>query len=860
MLLASSASHSDNDIDIDSAERYQLNVQSQTVEQALRSLANASSRQLLFPYDQMEALKSVSISGRYTLKEALGIILKDTSLSGELTTEGVILVTPIQKKSDRGSEMKNRKNLLASTIAFFVGAGGVPMVVGQDDGGASEQWVLEEVVVTASRRDQKLQDVSMAISVIDPSELAVAGLTGLSDVIAYTPGVSINASVGDPIQKVITIRGVRDSVRNATVGTYLDGVPLTSNGPHGNGAFVPFDGLLGDIERVEFLKGPQGTLYGSTSIGGAIKYVTRKPSLDVMKGYASTSVSSTSQGGLNHIHSARISAPMIEDRLGFTLAGYYEDNGGFVDRVEAGTGNLLKEDADGYDKFGISADVYYVFSDNLNFRGKAVHQSLEFHGLSVVDIDPVTVKAISDPFSDTSLYSDSGLEHTIYSGTVEYQFEGAKLTFVSSYIDELRDARSDSMESLGGADIVDMFYVGRPTGTTTSVPSVFSSGSERYTQEIQLVSDSSETWEWITGLYYTDETTFRNNDLSVQPGDVSLVFFEKPSEYTEIAAFGNLTYYLTPELDLTIGARFSSNEMRFDDDSSSDVGFGSADFTSKVDDTVTTWSLSARYRPQEELSLYARAANGYRPAFANSQSFFDPEGKVSDFVEADTLLSYEVGAKGSFAEIFNYDVALWYLTWNDFQALVSLPGVGEGASNVAGGITGKGIEGSLTASPLKGLSIVTSFSYTESTLNDDEPSIDGLAGQQLPNVPEWQFSSRINYDFTLGSNTEAMIGLGVRYEGNSRSGFTDGGAFIPGVSDPLAGPYDVLFNIESESYVLVDLNAGLTWDQVSLNVFVTNLLNEYTITGTLGRFFGVPVSTGIPTRPRTAGAQLSFNF
>ncbi|MBT5292989.1 MAG: STN domain-containing protein, partial [Cellvibrionales bacterium] len=122
MLLASSASHSGSDID--SAERYQLNVNSQTVEQALRSLANASSRQLLFPYDQMEALKSISISGRYTLEEALGIILKDTSLSGELTTEGVILVTPIQKKSDRGSEMKNRKKILAATIGFFVGAGG----------------------------------------------------------------------------------------------------------------------------------------------------------------------------------------------------------------------------------------------------------------------------------------------------------------------------------------------------------------------------------------------------------------------------------------------------------------------------------------------------------------------------------------------------------------------------------------------------------------------------------------------------------------------------------------------------------------------------------------------------------------
>ena len=118
ILLASSASHSG------SAERYQLNVESQTLEQALRSLANASGRQLLFPYDQMEALKSISISGRYTLEEALGIILKDTSLSGELTTEGVILVTPIQKKSDRGSEMNSKKKILAATIGLFMGGAG----------------------------------------------------------------------------------------------------------------------------------------------------------------------------------------------------------------------------------------------------------------------------------------------------------------------------------------------------------------------------------------------------------------------------------------------------------------------------------------------------------------------------------------------------------------------------------------------------------------------------------------------------------------------------------------------------------------------------------------------------------------
>ena len=126
---------------VDSAERYQLNVESQTVEQALRSLANASGRQLLFPYDQMEALKSISISGRYTLEEALGIILKDTSLSGELTTEGVILVTPIQKKSDRGSEMNSKKKILAATVGFFMGVGLRAGGLAQETNGRMRRWI-----------------------------------------------------------------------------------------------------------------------------------------------------------------------------------------------------------------------------------------------------------------------------------------------------------------------------------------------------------------------------------------------------------------------------------------------------------------------------------------------------------------------------------------------------------------------------------------------------------------------------------------------------------------------------------------------------------------------------------------------
>ena len=725
-------------------------------------------------------------------------------------------------------------------------AGATAQGVDSDQQAATQQNQIDEIIVTASRRAEKLQDVSMAVSAIDPQDFTAVGLTNLDDIVGYTPGVSMDNFSGSPVAGRISIRGVGQGEEIASVvGIYLDSIPLSSNSPWGSGGAFAFDGLLGDIERVEFLKGPQGTLYGATSIGGAVKYVTRKPSLNEFKGHISTDFSSTKEGGFNKIYSGRISAPLIEDKLGFTITGFYEDNAGLVDRVEAGTGTLIKEDADNYEREGFSADLYYKITDQFDFRGRVLHQKAEYNGLSRVNIDPATKEQIYGSLANHEGLVFNSLENTVYSGVFEYQFDGATLTSTSSYVEDQLFNEGDSVSQFGF--IVDTFF--RTDGvTSTAVPISTDLGSEKFTQEIQLTSDSSDTWEWIVGLYYADETTFRINDQRAQPGDFILIVGQEPSDYQETAAFGNLTHYITPEFDVTLGARISRTEMEFTSASISDIpGFAGPPFTNTKKDTVDTWSLAARYRPSETLSLYARAASGFRPASANE---FRSDGTFTLplEVEADTLWSYEVGAKGNLAEgLFSYELALWYLDWDNFQTYLSLSPFVNGRGNASGGITGKGIEGSFTINPTENFSIISNFAYTDSTLNEDEPVLNGLAGQQVPYVPEWTFSSRARYDFVVGNDLDANIGLGLKYQGSSRSAFTDGG-----LSDPK-------LNIPTDSYVVVDASFGLAWDRFVLNFYGTNLFNEEAMASTFGNL-SLGSYTAVPLTPRTIGASLSIDF
>lgn len=848
-----------------SDKKYTLSIPSSTIKDALFALARETGRPMVIPSDGVDDTQTNALKGTYTIFEALFAMLKDTNFSGGLTESGVITISRKPPSQNEGEEMKgktsirnNKTGLFAGIAALFATAMATPDAVGQTGENQSKADTIDEITVTAMRREQSLQDVPLSISVVFPDEFKAAGLTNLVDIIDYTPGINFSNRIGRPGSGgTVTARGVSQQGGTPVVGIYMDDVALSNNGPYGNGEFA-FDGLLGDIERVELLKGPQGTLYGATSVGGAIKYITRKPTLRNFRGNAGVNLSTTDDGGFNQIYSGRISTPIIEDSLGITVSGFYEDNAGFVDRVDSTSGALIEKDSDDFERFGVSGDIYYQFSDRLDFRFRVLHQESSFTNFSKVDLNVNTLEPRFESLTSIADASSHDVKNTYFSGTFEYRFDWATLVSTSSYVKDNWDFTLDLTPLLS---LTADFLQGAPFGTTTSVALLDDGGSDKFTQEVRLTSESSDTWEWILGFYYADESTFRFQNITSQPNTFNLFDTDGPSNYKEYAIFGNLTYYLTADFDFTIGARISKNQM--DVESSGSGPFSGPAVSQDIDDTVDTWLFAARYRATEDMSFYARVASGYRPAPANLP-IIDPltGNNVSPSVASDTLWSYEVGAKGELAGgRFFYDFALWHIDWEQFQTSIIFNGFGT-FGNAAHGIKAKGVEGTFTLKPSEDLSVISTFAYTRSALDEDEPQLDGLEGQQVPFVPKWTVSTQARYDFSPISGIEAHIGGGFRYVGRTRSDFTDGGAFVPGRSNALTGgPFDSAFNIPTDSYFLVDLNASVSKGNLSLNLYATNLFNKKALASSFGRNVnGALEATGVPIRPRTIGAAISIDY
>ena len=729
---------------------------------------------------------------------------------------------------------------------------------------ANPNTVVEEVTVTATKREQNIQDVAMSITVVQPLKFTKAGFTSIRDISGYVSGFTFYDGLGGPRGTgSVSARGVGQQGATSVVGIYLDDVPMSSNSPFTANFFSFFDGLLADIEQVEMLKGPQGTLYGATTIGGAIKFVSRKPSLDRLDGQASFNTSSTKNGGLNKIYSGRISLPLINKRLGLSLSGFYEDNAGFVDRVDRETGTQLQADADSFDSRGFSADMFFSLSDQLDLRAKVLQQETEYNGFSTVNLD-IEKNPIYRPLAGNDILSSNIQENTVYSTTVVYRFDWAALTATSSYLESSLLRVNDLTSGL--AAYVDNTLQGNPPGTTKAVPVVTDQGSEKFTQEFRLTSRDNNSWEWIAGLYYTEEDAFYAVDATAQPTGFLLLKEQRPNNYEEYAAFGNVTYYFNPNVDITLGSRVSHHRMDLDVSSSGGLSGGNAPIKA-VEDTVDTWLVAARYRPTEDISLYVRVASGYRPASANilRVDAVTGENLAQQPLNSDSVWSYELGAKGRLLQGYMaYDLGLWHLKWDDFRTFVAINTLNT-LANADGGITAQGAEGSFTFKPLQNLSLTSTFSYTQSTLDKDEPGLFGRAGQQVPTVPEWTLSTRVRYDFTPFADSNAYIGGGLRYTGETRTAFSDQRSFDPAVGPTAITPVNTAVNIPTEDIILVDFNAGVTVGATNLSLHITNLLNEQaysSVGGSLVAGVSPPLVdvTAVPVRPRTIGLVLSYEF
>jgi len=702
------------------------------------------------------------------------------------------------------------------------------------------------IIVTASRRVESLQNVGLAITSIDPTDFDKSGLSSIENLIDYTSGVNFS-SAGTPGAGTITMRGVSQEAFTPVVGIYLDDVPLSSNTPYAAGAALLFDGVLGEIERIEVVKGPQGTLYGATAVGGVIRYVTRDPSTEDFYGSASIDYSSTSHGGANQIYRANMSIPLIKDTLGISISGFSSDTDGFIDRV----GVTTEKDVNDTSRSGYNLSTLWNISDTATLKFNVIHSEAEWDIAPFVSLDFFTKAPLSGKYETIEADAPTSLDFDIYSMAFNIDLDWATLTSVTAKSEYERSVQADGTAVFGG--LADLF-TGSPAGTNT-VPTPQFVSSEKTIQEIRLTSPKSNELEWLAGFYYSSEDSENIQSAIAEPTNFNLFDVQFPSSYKEKAIFGNVTWYLTPDFDITLGARFSDTKLSLDANFAGLFAAGAPDgeilFNDTIKDKVTTYSLGSRWRVEEDMSIYARIASGYRPAVVNIPIFDPATGQniAEPFINSDELWSYELGIKGQMSEgKLHYDFALWAINWDEFQAAVSINGINTGGNAIAG-ISANGFEGMLTYYTNESFRVRTTFSYNNSELDADDTTLGAIKGEKSRGLPDWTASIKADYIFEV-ADLDGTAGLGVRYVGDYNTGFISGTVGSGGT-----------LNIPVDSYQLVDFSANLSNDDYSITLYVTNLLDKYTFANAnaIDTFSG-PIATAVIVPPRTIGASITMKF
>ncbi len=834
---------------------HQFNIQAGDLKTALNQFISQSGEQLIYRDDQVQGLITQGVYGDLTSKAVLVEILSGSQLVIRKDATGALLVVlddPYQKPGFQAiaftSDAEDEANL---------------GVYAEDEADGSDEVGIEEVLVTASRREQALQDVAMSITSVNPDDFTAKGLTSLEDIIDYTPGVNFNTS-GAAGRGSITFRGVSQEGSIPVTAIYVDDVPLTTSSPFSAGNALLLDGLLGDLERVELVKGPQGTLYGAGAMGGVIRYISRDPSLDEMRGSFSVDVSTIKEGGVSQLYRAMVSAPLVEDKIGITLSGFYNDEAGFIDRLDPATLEVVDDDHNTAEIYGFSGAVLINLSEAASLKFSGLYQNTTTAGNSLLIFTPVNPADPIDPVNPvlqpangkyalaSSVPGTIGLEYQNAAMTFKYDFDWAEFTSVTGYAKYTNPTVIDQGAGFGG--LVD-FIFGLPPGTTTSIPSIFQVESEKFLQEMRLSSPNNDTFEWQIGLFYASEDTKNTQSVIALPTDLNLIDVSFPTEYEEKSIFANATYYVSPDFDITAGIRYSDNSLAASFDFAG-LLVGVIDQDASVSDEVATYLFNARWRVEDNLSLYARVASGYRPAYTNVPVVDFATGLLgSTIVNSDSLWSYEVGAKGSAMDgKFTYDLALWMIDWTDFQASLRVNGIGTNGNSDAG-ISSHGFEGTFNAQVTDQLRVLATVAYTKSTLDGDSIGIGALKGEKTRNLPDWTASLRADYDYTIG-DIDAALGFGLRYVGNYNTGYLGGFSEEFGQNVGFA-----VAQFPIEDYVLADINASFTSGRFTLNLYATNLFNNYTFGAGVANMVGAQISAqGSIVKPRTIGASVAVNF
>ena len=707
---------------------------------------------------------------------------------------------------------------------------------------ANEKDGTQSVVVTATRRREPSREVPMRVDVLPTQQLEQAGARTLTDYLAAEPGIDVKTT-GGVGQGAISIRGVTtgDQVSN-TVGTYIDDVAAGSSTAFANGYVNAIDMALLDLNHIEVLRGPQGTLYGAGAMGGVLKYVTNEPDTYEFSGSVSVGGSFTHSGAPSNTESAVVNVPLKEDVAGLRISGFTDKEGGNVDTIGPAPG--ARNNSNSGRTEGGRVSILIEPSNRFKVRLTQTAQLLKRNGGDFVDYDPTTGRPVDFLTNQPSGKSERAiaepepymLKIAVTGADLEYDMGWARLNSITSVQQTRYDVTRDYSLLFGPA-----------FGVQTAV---FNNHTQvkKQSQEFRITSKGGGSFEWLGGLWWDHETATNDQHVPTTDSDGApgtLLDLAAPSTYREIAAYGDLTWNATKSFSITAGMRVARNEQKFSQTGAGDLIGGSIDTSQTSGETAKTYLLTAKYALTPTSNAYVRAASGYRPGGPNFVTLDQVTGLLSpSSFQHDTLWSYEAGYKADLLDrILSIEAAIYDIEWHNIQQVLNKNGV-SGITN-SGDARIKGAEFAASFKPTSHFTLGASVALNDARLTSDADGIGSPSGSLLPNTPRvgGAFSGR--YSFDLAAHA-AYVGLAERFTGARDAGFKD---------SPSLPQYRL------PSYALTDLQAGIDYKKLSLSFFVRNLFDRRVQleANTTALSIGGPVLV-TESRPREIGMSLTSSF
>ncbi|QIB64543.1 TonB-dependent receptor [Kineobactrum salinum] len=723
--------------------------------------------------------------------------------------------------------------------------------------------VIEEVMVTASKRGaMALQDVPMAIQAFTGDEMEKRGIVEFGDYARDISGLTFEDQ--GPGDKKYVLRGTQ-STGAATTGVYFDDIVMTGSNRQDGGGRQP-DIRLVDMERIEVLKGPQGTLYGAGSMSGTIRMITNKPDATEFNGSINVAGSRTQYADdPNYSYDGVLNVPLIADKLALRLVGYQAKQAGFIDdTLDYGIGGLGVEGANESDISGGRAALRWQVNDRLTVDVMAIHQETDTEGASWYQ--PLYGEFVQRNYQ--RLYWDESLD--AYNLAIEWSADHGTFSGNVSYMDREIFYQFPATRILctiySGIDNPACFSPG-PDDVALQANGFLLQPQDRsiLSTEFRYASDWEGPIQLVSGIFYQEEeSNFTSTVSFASPDGTALPISDRQNVNSnrtvigtieQTAVFAELSYDITEALTATLGLR----AFKFD------VGESGQNLATrnrpepadpvrtKSDESDITPKLSLSYVFSDDLTGYATYAEGFRSGGNNEPDF--ATGQTFPAFESDSLQSYEVGLKGFFfSGALQLDTAAYYMDWSDIQSRV-LASEDAGTFLILGNvgrasITGLELGGVFRPDTTLDLAIGGNITVLEAELSEDASVGAGEftpeKGDRIPDVPEFTANAFVEYVFPMPMNG---------WEGSLRADY----AFV-GKSYRTFRPEDPSQR-EQGDYSLVNLGFNVDdGERYRIGLFVDNLLNE---NGTVTHFVDANLRRPdqvTPTQPRTVGLRLGIDF